>query len=345
MSYRKPLIGLVIFLTISLALTWTVFVTLQRSVQSATHSYTAVFTDVSGLRAGDDVRMAGVRVGRVDSVALDGTLAKVGFRVQSDQVLQGNTKASITYQNLIGQRYLGLSLGTYNDPRILPNGGEIPVAHTEPSFDISILLNGFEPLFSVLEPKQIDNITTAIIKALQGDTGSVTTLVAETSKLAESLAGPDRVLGDVIVNLDNIVHNLALQSGTIDTVITQARAIFDQMSTRRAELVDSMNSIATVAGSVATLVGQVQPDLDQMLTREPGFAKHFLDNKDAFAYFGFNLPLMLKGIARVSQEGSAVNAYVCDFNITLIPALTALVPTIVSLATPGGQPTHSPICR
>ncbi len=345
MSYRKPLIGLAIFLAVSLALTWTVFVTLQRSVQGQTKSYSAVFTDVSGLRAGDDVRMAGVRVGRIDSIALDGTVAKVAFRVDADQVVYGNTEASITYQNIIGQRYLGLSLGNYNDPRILASGGEIPLAHTEPSFDISLLLNGFEPLFSVLDPKQVDNITTAIVQALQGDTGSVTTLVAETSKLAESFAGPDQILGDIIVNLDNIVRSLAQQSGNVGTVITQARSIFDQLSDKRAEFVDSLNSISSVVGRVSTIVEDVQPDLQHMLTRKPGFTKHYLDNKDSFAYLGSSLPLMLKGIARVSQEGGYVNAYVCDFNVTLMPALTTLIPTIVSMATPAGRPTHSEICR
>lgn len=47
MSYRKPLIGLIIFLVVSLTLTWTVFNTLQRSVNGSTKSYSAVFTDVS----------------------------------------------------------------------------------------------------------------------------------------------------------------------------------------------------------------------------------------------------------------------------------------------------------
>ena len=55
--------------------------------------------------------MAGVRVGRVEKVELDRKLAKVSFVVENEQRLYGNTLASVTYQNIIGQRYLGLSLG------------------------------------------------------------------------------------------------------------------------------------------------------------------------------------------------------------------------------------------
>jgi len=345
MSYRRPLIRLSLFLVVCCALGWTVLVTLQRGVQGPTTSYSAVFTDVSGLRTGDDVRMAGVRVGRVDSIALDGTTAKVKFRIDSGQAVYGNTKASITYQNIIGQRYLGLSLGEFGDPRVLPAGSEIPVEHTEPSFDISVLLNGFEPLFSVLDPEQVDNITTAIITALQGDSGAVTTLVAETTQLAESIAGPDQVLGEIIGNLDGVVHDLAVQSGNFDTVISQSRAIFDQLTARRDELVGSVERIGAVADSVSTIVGEVQPDLQEFLAREPGFAQHFNDHKDSFEYFAFNLPALLKGLARVSQEGSYLSTYLCNFNVTLVPPLSNVIPSIVAQATPEGRVTHSPVCR
>ena len=118
MSYRRSLFVLVIFLVVSVALTWTVVVTLERGVSGSTSKYAAVFTDVSGLRTGDDVRVAGVRVGRVDSIDLDGANARVSFEIQNDQRIYGDTTASVTYQNLIGQRYLGLSKGNHGAPAI-----------------------------------------------------------------------------------------------------------------------------------------------------------------------------------------------------------------------------------
>ncbi|MEE2033893.1 MlaD family protein [Rhodococcus chondri] len=345
MSIRKPLIGLILFLAVSAALTWPVLVTLQRGVQGPTASYTAVFSDVSGLRVGDDVRMAGVRVGRVDSISLDETVARVAFSIDSGQAVFGNTRAAITYQNIIGQRYVGLSRADHGDTRILGSGAEIPLDRTEPSFDISLLLNGFEPLFSVLDPDRVDDITTSIIAALQGDRGSVTTLIAQTTKLAESLAEPDRILGDIIVNLDGILQGLATQSAEIDSVIDSAHAIFGELTTRRAELAGSLDTIATTTDRLAALTSEVQPDLHAMLVRRPGFTSHFVDNKDSFAYFGYNLPGLLKGLARVSQEGSYLNTYLCNINATIIPELSHVIPSVVATATPGGRITQSPICR
>ena len=121
-------------------------------------------------------------------------------------------------------------------------------------------------------------------------------------------------MGDIIVNLDGIVDSLALQSTNVDTMITQARTIFEQLAARRGEMVDSLDSIALVADQVATLSSDVAPDLSEFLTREPGFAQHFLDNKDTFGYFGFKLPPMLKGLARASQDGSYINTYLCNLN-------------------------------
>ena len=214
--YRGKLIWLGVFVTVCLTLIWTVFVTLQRNVGGETKPYAAVFSDVSGLKIGDEVRMAGVTVGRVDNIALEGTRAKVDFRVDAGQVLYGNTKAAIVYQNIIGQRYLGLSLADFGSPKVLAAGAVIPVERTEPSFDISKLLNGFEPLFALLDPEQVDNLTTALVRGLQGDSAALTTLISDTTRLAESYSGTDELLDGVLNNLNQVLDSVADRRGDVD---------------------------------------------------------------------------------------------------------------------------------
>ena len=115
MKIRKQAIGLAIFMVVTLVMTWLVYATLQRQVTGATTEYAAEFTDVFGLRDGDDVRMAGVRVGRVSKIELGGepgnSKARVDFALQNDQKIMANTEASVLYQNIVGQRYLDLRLG------------------------------------------------------------------------------------------------------------------------------------------------------------------------------------------------------------------------------------------
>ncbi|HLS77267.1 MAG TPA: MlaD family protein [Nocardia sp.] len=345
MSYRRPLIGVSLFVTVAFALLWTTYVTLDRRVAGDTHDYSAVFSDVSGLRVGDDVRMAGVRVGRVDAIELDGTLARVRFRVEAGQKLYGDTRAAITYQNVIGQRYLGLVKADHGDPAELAPGAEIPLEHTEPSFDISALLNGFEPLFAGLDPHQVDNLTAALVTALQGDNASLVLLVEQVSALAQALAGPDQVLGEVIANLNRVVGNLAGQAGELGSLLARSRALVDGLSAHRDELLGALTTVSVTTDRMARAVDDIEPDLTGMLYREPGFTRHFQENKQNFAYLGFNMPALMKGLARVSQEGAYLNTYLCNFGVTVLPGLSNLVPTVVDLATPGGEAQYSPVCR
>lgn len=343
--HRRSLIGLCVFLVVCLTLLWTVFVTLQRKVDGQTHSYSAVFADVSGLKVGDEVRMAGVKVGRVDDIELDGTQARVGFRVQAEQVLYGNTKAAIVYQNIIGQRYVGLSLGDYGDPRVLPAGSVIPVERTEPSFDISKLLNGFEPLFALLSPEQVDNLTTALVRSLQGDTGAIATMISETTRLAESYSGTDAILDGVLTHLNGVVASLADHGDALADSISSAETVFDGFAVRRKEFVDSMDQVSVVGQRLANVITDVQPDMREWLAREPGFAKHFMEDKQGFAYMAFNTPLMLKGLARFSQGGAYLDVYACNLTVSQFPRIDSLINAIVREGTPADRLTYSQKCR
>jgi phospholipid/cholesterol/gamma-HCH transport system substrate-binding protein len=345
-KYRGPMLGLSLFMVVAVTLTWLVYVTLRRDVAGDTVGYSAVISDVFGLREGDDVRMAGVRVGRVETIELQGDVAKVSFVVQSDQQLLGNTVASVTYQNIVGQRYLGLSLGKLGEPTPLAAGSEIPLERTDPSFDVGALLNGYEPLFSVLNPTDADNLTKGVIESLQGDRASVVTLVDETARLTDSFAGRDAQLGEVITDLNVVVDNLAQHNDSLDEVITQTQDVVSTFDARRPELVESMGSITSVVRQLSTITDEVYPSLNELVVREPGFAQHLVGIEPQLAFTGANLPLLLKGFARITNEGAYANSYACDLNATgFFPGLNDVTPIIVDAATPGDGAHYTPRCR
>ncbi|OHU93771.1 MlaD family protein [Mycobacterium talmoniae] len=354
MRTRGPLIGLSIFMVIAVAVTWLVYATLQRDVAGPTNKYSAVFTDVYGLRESDDVRMAGVRVGRVEKIELDGKLAKVSFIVQKDQKLYGNTVASVTYQNIIGQRYLGLSLGKVGNTDLLPPGSVIPVERTDPSFDVGHMLNGFEPLFSLLDTKAADDLTKGVIQSLSGDKASITELVEQSSVLTASISGRDQALGDLITSLSKVTDNVAAQNDNLDHALNQARTIVSDFDARRPALQSSVGSLAHVTRQLSAIMNEVYPSLNELITRQPGFAKHMVGIEPQLAFMGDNLPLLLKGLARIVGEGGYGNAYICDLNLTgFFPGLNDIVTFIVNAATPGNarvitkenQAWHTPRCR
>lgn len=350
MKIRKQAIGLAIFLVVTMVMTWLVYATLQRQVTGETTEYAAEFTDVFGLRDGDDVRMAGVRVGRVSKIELGGepgsSKARVAFALQNDQKIMANTEAAILYQNIVGQRYLDLRLGGGGDSTPLPGGSVIPLERTVPSFDVGIVLNGYEPLFATIDPKAADQISRAAVQALSGDTTAWATLVDKSGALTETIAGRDELLGDMITGLDRLFGTLASQNGNIDKTIANTRNMVVSLNARRPELVSSMGSLSRVVRQLGAITNEVNPALQALLTREPGFAAHLVTIEPQLAFMGANLPKMLKGVARVSQDGQYLNVYTCDLNLLgFFPGLNDVTPVIVNAATPGNQAQHTPKCR
>jgi phospholipid/cholesterol/gamma-HCH transport system substrate-binding protein len=350
---RKIAIGLLVFLLVTSTMTWLVYATLERTVTGKTTEYAAEFTDAFGLRGGDDVRMAGVRVGRVSTVELVGepgnNLARVAFELEDNQRIFPNTEASILYQNIVGQRYLDLRLGPDDGGDTstpLPSGSVIPVERTIPSFDVGVVLNGYQPLFASIDPEAADQITNAAVQAFQGDTGAMATLVEKTSSLTEAVAGRDELLGDLITGLNRLFSTLAKQNDNLATSLSNAQHVVASFNGRREELISSMGSISRVVRALGTVTTDVNPALQALITREPGATAHLLSIEPQLAFMGANLPKVLKGLANVGGNGSYFNAYICDVNLLgFFPGLNDVIPVIVNAATPGNQAKHTPKCR
>ncbi|MGD9622162.1 MAG: MCE family protein [Mycolicibacterium sp.] len=354
MSLRKPLFVLSLFMVCAIAVTFLVYNTLRREVPGDTTPYAAVFTDVYGLSEGDDVRMAGVRVGRVQSVELDGTVAKVSFIVQSDQNLYENTLASVLYENIIGQRHLALSLGETGSTEQLPPNSVIPVERTVPSFDVGNMLNGFEPMFTLLDPKEANNLTQGLIQSFGGGRSSLMEVVDQTTEFTRTLAGRDKVLGDAITSLSKVTNNLAEQSDNLDHTLNQTSQVVAEFNAQRPELEASIGSLARTTRGLSAVTDEVYPEFNALVDRKPGFAAHMVGIEPQVAFAGSNLPLLLKGLARSMGDGSYANAYACDLNaLGFFPGLNDVTQYIVNAATPGNatplinqnQGWHTPKCR
>ncbi|MFI1463968.1 MULTISPECIES: MCE family protein [Nocardia] len=319
---RKPLIGFGLFALVSVLVTVLVWNTLARTVDGGTKSYSAVFTDVLGLREGDDVRMAGVRVGKVEKIELTGeSQAKVSFIVQDDQTLFGNTKALVRYQNLIGQRYVALAPGSGGDASQLAEDATIPVDRTEPSFDISALLNGFQPLFEVLEPEQVNRLSETFVLALQGDRVSLSSFITQAATMATDFQRRDAILSDVITNLSGVMAGLAKRGGELETLITQTRALIGGLYEQGQSLLSSTEQIAGATTALVGMVGNIQPKLEAVQNSTRDALTLFLANGAKLDQAAIDLPAILADAGRFTSEGAYANAYICRLDVSLYGVL------------------------
>src|SRR3546814_20306036 len=70
----------------------------------------------------------------------------------------------------------------------------IPVANTEPALDLTTLFNGFKPLFTALDPDQVNELSMNLVQVLQGEGGTVASLLENTASLTGTMAGRDDLI-------------------------------------------------------------------------------------------------------------------------------------------------------
>ena len=197
-----------------------------------TTGYSAIFTNVSGLRNGQFVRASGVEVGKVSNVQLidGGQRVRVDFAVDRSLPLYEGTTASIRYLNLIGDRYLDLKKGD-NDRR-LPAGGTIPLEHTQPAVDLDALVGSFRPLFRALDPQKVNTIAQSIITIFQGQGGTINDILDQTKELTNTLADRDQAIGEVINNLNTVLDTAVKHQKDLDDTVKNFEVLITGLKNR-----------------------------------------------------------------------------------------------------------------
>src|SRR3954471_8537418 len=130
------------------------------------HTYTlnATFSDATGLLKDDNVKVAGVVVGKVSSVTIDQGKAKVSFDVKESVKVPTDSEVAIRWRNLIGQRYLYLYPG--NGSTVFKDGNTVTKARSV--VDVGELFNRLGPIIKAVDPQQVNTFLDAIVQALDG---------------------------------------------------------------------------------------------------------------------------------------------------------------------------------
>jgi len=310
------LIKLVVFIVVTVLATGLLAATIGNLRFGGTTSYQALFTDATGLLKGDDVRIAGVRVGEVDGVAVarkgNRSVARVTFNVDSDRPVAVSTRAQIRYRNLVGQRYVALSEGA-GSGRALTEHGTIPLRQTQPALDLTVLFNGFKPLFAALNPQDVNAFAMEIIKTLQGEAGDVNSLLGHTASLTSTLADRDAVIGRTIDNLNAVLGTVDEHGKQLSTLISELQRFVSGLATDRQAIGASLTNIANLADATAGLVKEGRPAIRADVKELGAVAGNLDDNKKVVAGVLQRLPNKLDTITRTATYGSWFNFYLCDF--------------------------------
>ena len=310
-----PLVKFLVFAVVTALATTVLALTIANSQGGERTAYSARFTDASGLLAGDDVRIAGVVVGTVDSVEIvDRRFAQVEFSVDSAQRLPGSVTAAVLYKNLIGQRFLALAQGEGGNPVPLPPGGEIPVQRTTPPLDLTTLFNGFQPLFAALDPEQVNKLSMEIVEVLQGQGGTIDSLLSSTASLTSTIADRDQVIGQVVDNLNAVLQTVSDNDQQLDDLIVSLRELVSGLAGDRKPIGDAIASLGDLTTTTAGLLEEGRPALKQDIASLGNLSDQLNQGEPTIEHFLQFAPYKLNKLGRAASYGSWFQFYLCGLS-------------------------------
>lgn len=329
MKTLPSLVKLVVFVVVTVLATGVLAATIANVLPGDKATYKAVFTDVTGLSAGQDVRIAGVRVGTVTDirVAKDRVNAEVAFEVLRTTALTQGTVATIKYRNLVGERYVALTQEP-GSPATLAEGQTIPKERTRPALDLTVLFNGFKPLFAALSPKDVNELSAQIISVLQGEGGDIDTLLGQTASLTKALADRDAVIGRTIDNLTTVLTTVESHDAAFGELLKQLQRFVSGLAEDREAIGGSLDDINRVTGDTAALLKAGRPDIkaDVSNLRALAGTLNEPENTRLFEQFAQNAPGKIDTITRTATYGSWFNFYLCRFDAKNIVLPTGPTP-------------------
>jgi phospholipid/cholesterol/gamma-HCH transport system substrate-binding protein len=335
-----PLTKLIIFVVITVAATAVLGLTIANVNFGGANTYTARFTDVTSLNTGDDVRIAGVKVGEVKSISIvDRRQAEVRFDVENDVRLPASVTATIKYRNLVGQRYISLAQGTGALDAVLPAGATIPLARTQPALDLTELFNGFKPLFQALSPDDVNQLSYEIIQVFQGEGGTVDSLLSSTASLTSTIADKDKVIGQVIDNLNSVLDTVNAHSTQLSDLIVTTQQLVSGLAADRQPISDAIGSLGDLANTTAGLLDQGRAPLKTDIAGLGSLSKNLNANQGTVQHFIQFLPQKLSAIIPTASYGSWFNFFLCSAGGTIA------VPPVIPAVTLPLEPVTQPRCK
>ncbi|NYG60025.1 phospholipid/cholesterol/gamma-HCH transport system substrate-binding protein [Nocardioides daedukensis] len=314
LRFTATVVKSIVFVVVTVLATTVLAGTIRNSSSGAKTEYRALFSDATSLNEGDDVRVSGVKVGTVTGVEVaKDRLAEVTFTVSRDVDLTEGTSAELRFRNVVGQRYLNIELPQREGTTLEP-GHTFELADTTPALDLTVLFNGFQPLFKFLDPEDVNDLSAQIIAVFQGEGATVDGLLSNTASLTSAIAEKDQVIGELITNLNTVLTTISNPSDQLDTTITTLQQLVSGLAEDRKVIGGTLEGLGDLTVSVADLLEEGRAPLKGSIAALGDLSGNLADSEEVIDDFLATLPTKLDRLGRVASYGSWLNFYVCSID-------------------------------
>jgi phospholipid/cholesterol/gamma-HCH transport system substrate-binding protein len=232
-------------------------------IGSAT-TYSAFFSDASGLADGNEVQVAGVKVGEVSTVALAGEEVRIRFKVQ-DVRLGDQTRAAIGIKTLLGEKYLALEPagGAVQDP-----GSPIPRTRTTTPYDVNAALGDLSKTVGSIDTTQLAESFQVVADTFKDTPEHMKGALEGLSALSQTISKRDQALAQLLGNTSQVSGTLAQRNDQITKLITDGNLLLAEIQRRKNAITQLLKGTRDLANELRGLVAdnrtQLQPVLQQL---------------------------------------------------------------------------------
>jgi len=277
-----------------------------------TYAVRAAFTDATGLVKGDEVRLAGVRIGKVSGMKVDAGKASVTMKIDSAYKLPAESRFELHWKNLLGQRYVqaappeGASLAG----PVLKDGAKLGADRTAQAADLSELLNNTEPLLARLDTQRLNRLMTTVAAAMHGREDELNLAIGNSADLVDTLSVRADVIGKSITEYATLIDGIAGHDAEVRQLLDSLAGTSQTLAQRANDLGDAAGKTGEFTAALAKVLAANEGSLDGVFTDTKTILDRITADKGVLAKALQTLPWTTSAMMRATSHGDWINAYV-----------------------------------
>jgi phospholipid/cholesterol/gamma-HCH transport system substrate-binding protein len=239
--------------------------------------YKAEFTEAAGLRPNDEVRVAGVKVGKVLSVELAGDRVQVEFRATDDARLGDRTRADIRIKTLLGRKFLMLIPD--GDEELEP-GDVIPLTRTTSPYDIAEAFQDLSSSVGEIDDEQLAQSFTVLADTFRDTPDEVRASLQGLSRLSRTLASRDQELRALLARSRSVSQVLAERDEDLTAFMADSSLVLQEVARRREAISRLLDTTVELSEQLRGLVRENRAELAPALERLRRVTELLRENQD-----------------------------------------------------------------
>ncbi|HYJ68230.1 MAG TPA: MCE family protein [Nocardioidaceae bacterium] len=227
-------------------------------------TYYAEFSEAGGLQKDDEVRIAGVKVGKVKDIALDGNVVRVELLIDKGVEFGPDTEADIRVKTLLGDMFVGLEPEGSGQ---LDPGSTIAIDHTTAPYDVVDAFSDLSETTTRIDTDQLAHAFDTVSGLLEQTPEEIRGTLTGLSQLSRNIAARDAQVNSLLQNLDKVSGVLADRNDELVKLFEDGSVLFSAVAARRESIHNLLVATQELSGQLRGLVADTRADLGPALAQ------------------------------------------------------------------------------